>query len=162
MKAQVPDSPQSPVPDSDTGDPVVARVITLEDALRGLRLAVAEKGPGYVYADQHDFCRYAEETGGGVEPRCIVGSALAHLGVPVSFLARTELEHVTAKGLPIELLNIGIQVDVLARDVLYAAQDVQDQSVGMKNDGDPEDVWRQNTWGAALAAAEQAAQESAR
>jgi hypothetical protein len=149
----------TPHPESSepvTSPPFTTRV-TLDDALTAVRKAVDEKGADYVYGAEHDFCIYAEQVEGVAQPRCIVGHALAYLGVPLSFLANPELIHITARGLPGELAKIGYRVEPEAIGVLDQAQNVQDQSVSMKNNDEREEAWREQTWGAALAAAENAA-----
>jgi len=116
--------------------------LTTTNVLAALEAVVAERGAGWVYPDEwrdDGVCRYVVD---GC-PACIVGAALAHLGVPVDLL--TAHEGVGAWALLESLGRTGaVTVVGPAVAMLYGVQVVQD--------GGPPDR-APGTWGEALAAA---------
>lgn len=142
------------------------------DALCGLRAAVAEKGADYKYeppaGGPQYACVYVWETDGTLAPRCIVGYALHHMGVPLELL-RTPMSNGTAecgsdgpdedvRYLAQRLQPHGYVLTEGAVRVLQAAQNVQDEVFTFLVYDNTRDV----TWGAALKAAEEAAAHTAR
>lgn len=137
-------------------------VIDKEDALNGLRAAVATKGADYVYEspplnDGLYMCLYVQEIDGELHPRCIIGYALHHLGVPLQVLAAADNNNENVRELAHRLRDHGYQLTDDAIEVLQAAQIEQDSAMG-HNFGSPEKA----NWGAALAAAEKVAADSKR
>jgi hypothetical protein len=116
--------------------------LTTTNVLAALEAVVAERGAGWVYPDEwrdDGVCRYVVD---GC-PACIVGAALAHLGVPVDVLAAHEGLGVWA--LLDDLGRAGaVTVVGPVAAMLYDVQSVQD--------GDPPER-APGTWGEALAAA---------
>lgn len=106
---------------------------TNEELVQALRHVVAERGPDFVYpkdwkkpnsSDGGFTCQYVRPDGEG--PACIIGAALAHLGVPLPALADFE-----GDGAGIVLSKLGIdgpqRSDIrLAYDQTQASQDAGD------------------------------------
>ena len=117
--------------------------LTTTNVLAALEAVVAERGADWVYPDEwrdDGVCRYVVD---GC-PACIVGAALAHLGVPVDVLAVFET---SAAMLTYELGELGHvhkDDDQWATAALVRAQFVQDGSPPDRPPG---------TWGEALVAA---------
>lgn len=61
-------------------------LITAEQAIKGLRLAVADRGRDYIDPNVDDDCRYVVDD----QPGCIAGTALHKIGVPLETLAAYE------------------------------------------------------------------------
>ncbi len=127
---------------------MITKRVTLDDALDALRKAVAEKGEDYIYGSENKHCLYAEFVNGEPTPRCIVGYALAYLGVPLSYLAQPSIQRMSAHRLLRDLLTAGYAFEADASSALAGAQRVQDCSFG--DNPPPSKVG----WGAALAYAE--------
>jgi len=131
--------------------------ITVDDALRALRAVVAEKGPDYVYkppaGGPTGTCVYAWRVDGQLQPQCIVGYALHHLGVPLPLIAGAGCDAIKVVALAGRLAQVGYIITTDAAFVLRSAQIVQDQV--LRFDAPPPNC--DATWGAALRAAEKAA-----
>lgn len=145
-------------PEKDTTEPPAEPrlVINVDDALRGLREARDEKGADYIYQKpdpSHTTCVYCWEIDGQVQPQCIVGYALAKLGVPPELMYELANE-VSAYALAEKLRPRGYHITRTAVFVLRAAQCVQDAAVGT-GERPPDN---QINWGAAVAAAESEAE----
>lgn len=116
-------------------------------AIRGLRAAVADKGPGYTYPYVHPAYTISSD-GVALQPGCLVGAALHHLGVPLEHMRA--INHSDVASLAIFLVGCGIQITPLAVRVLTTAQVIQDRV-------SPIGVFRALSpcaWGDALVAAE--------
>lgn len=109
-------------------------------ALRGLRHAVDLQGPGYRSPDR----RYTTRNGvtGALVPCCIVGTALAHLGVSLSAMVACGNSQVIGI-ITLGLRHYGVEITPEAENILTEAQLVQDDHQGADS-----------RWGAALRAAE--------
>lgn len=112
--------------------------ITGKQALEALRKAVELRGADFIYPEEwrtesHGQCRYVHEG----QPACIVGVALDTLGV--NLIGRA---NASADALLINPSWSDVDVTLEATRIFYRAQVTQDN---------------RQTWGAALAAAEQAA-----
>lgn len=126
-------------------------LITADQAIEGLRLAVAERGHGYIDPGAEggrDDCRYVVLDEAGDMPGCIAGTALFKVGVPLSELRQWEGNTVDSMIPAVKTwptTGYGNMTDAdgfLTREagsVLMKAQSIQDA-------GAP--------WGAALGAAE--------
>lgn len=104
----------------------MARVITAYLARKALNEAVEVHGPDHVAPAE-----YVES--GGNDPGCLVGTALFHLGVPVSALREMDDQVVGAEGSEIDgghcldvLAKHGFRLTDVAARVFKAAQDAQD------------------------------------
>lgn len=106
------------------------QTVTYELALRGLNEAVAAKGHAFVYdtrAESETGCWNVNQA--GTEPSCIVGWALAWLGVPLECMSGTR------RGVSIQSLKGFLERDgVIALDedafiLLLTVQSHQDQAM---------------------------------
>lgn len=109
-------------------------------ALRGLRYAVNLKGPGHHSPGR----RYAvaDYAAGTLAPCCMVGTALAHLGVAPSVMAACGNSR-TIGVIALSLRYSGIEITPQAVRLLAEAQQIQDDHKGADS-----------RWGAALRGAE--------
>lgn len=134
---------------------------TEQDALNGLRQAVSGRGASYVYPQGR--CIYVTAMNGDLEPSCMVGYALASMGVPLRLIYESFCNTNAFPSLAMYLNhNHGYHFTPGAIKVLNAAQVVQDKGTSL--------CWcptctaesaRGSTWGEALAAAVAVAQRSA-
>jgi hypothetical protein len=132
-------------------------VIDVDDALRGLREARDEKGADYIYQKpdpSHNVCVYCWEIDGQMQPRCIVGVALAKLGVPPKLMYQLAND-LSIHALAECLRHRGYNITTDAVYVMRAAQCVQDAALGEESRRPPDE---KVTWGAAVAAAEREAE----
>lgn len=126
---------------------------TEQDALNGLRQAAGGRGASYIYPGAR--CVYVDaDVNGTLEPACMVGYALACMGVPLRLIYES-LHNAKAFGSLANWLanNHGYHFTTGAIKVLMAAQAAQDGSLVSGA------VYR-NTWGEALVAAVAAATET--
>ena len=115
--------------------------ITKPQALRALREAVALKGADFTYEMVNRGCVYTENG----QPSCIVGHALASLGVPIETLEL--IDNVDREYTDSDMVSAyedvlkpnGIRIGPKALEVLREAQEQQDAGL---------------TWGYALEQAE--------
>lgn len=122
-------------------------------AIEALRSVVAETGADHTYQPPPDAptdtCVYVWEANGQPQPICIIGKALARVGIPPELMAQPErINTQTIGGLVAHLRQHGYDFTMGAVCTLRAAQVVQDRAIGTNPLEDPP------TWGAALAAAE--------
>ena len=103
-------------------------MIDAPEILKHLRAVVAVKGADYVYSEE--ACRYAIND----QPACIVGHVYARLGL---------LDQATCDSDTQAWSLHTYEITLFGRDVLRAAQQVQDGVLGERG-----------TWGEALVAAE--------
>lgn len=120
------------------------------DAIRGLRAAVANKGSYYVYRQRPMYVMRNED--GSLTGACIVGCALAALGVPLELMFHG-YNHGSAGILAMDLRRKGVHITDDALACFYAAQAIQDRGCDATFFVGP------TSWGAALAAAERVAFE---
>jgi len=128
------------------------------DALNGLRQAVSGKGAPYVY--QWTQCMYTDEVDGTLEPRCMVGYALAALGIPLQLVAKLGNKASIAE-LAQRLREHGYSFTSQAVEVLNIAQLIQDGAafvwISKTPDGEIFSTLMPGaarTWGTALDAAQ--------
>jgi hypothetical protein len=107
------------------------------DVVSGLRRAVSGKGAPYTYPSGH-VCVYATKTSDGFDPQCLVGYALATLGVPLRLMFELG-NQANAIFLASALSEHGFDLTPRAVQLLTVAQRIQDKG---------------RSWGAALAAVE--------
>lgn len=141
----------------------VHMTITPDDALRALRAVVAEKGADYVYKSPAEgptgTCVYVWDVAGQLQPQCIVGCALHHLGVPLELMAQGETNSINVHALAANLAQKGYVIEPDAQLIFRSAQIVQDSALlrksaefcGCESCQEKGDA----TWGAALARAEE-------
>lgn len=127
---------------------------TEQDALNGLRQAATGRGASYTYPSFR--CVYVDNVNGALEPSCMVGYALACMGVPLRLVYESGCNPSSIHQLSRWLSCFGYHFNDEAIAVLGAAQEVQDRGASFAGCGCMVCVAvaaRGNTWGDALAAA---------
>jgi hypothetical protein len=93
--------------------------------IQAMRDVVAERGPDFVYPnewrrDELDGCRYVYDG----RPACIIGAALARMGVPLDVLSDHE-----GREASFVMRRAGLDVSDLVRDAAVVTQSAQDTGV---------------------------------
>jgi hypothetical protein len=143
--------------------------ITCDDALEALRAVVAEKGEDFSYQPPADgpkgTCVYVWKIDDELQPLCIVGCALARLGIPLGLMADAEFNSINVHALAGRLAQHGYIIEEEAQLLFRSAQIVQDAAMIGKADADCGcescQEKRDATWGAALRRAEAWASDNA-
>lgn len=152
--------PADDMPEDTPAQPEIKLEISGQQALDALRHVVNEVGPQHVYqtpAPELGSCVYAWPVNGDLKPQCIIGYALAHLGIPLQLIHDLGND-MNIHGLAVKLSAHGYRLTPAALTIFRTAQYVQDAILVPGTQEPTPEVAERCTWGKALAAAERVAE----